>query len=96
MFVSFILKRIVLILTTFTYLNLKLAFNLFVSFFNLLLYLREDWYAFISHLLYGISSSSNLVWSVNNKVSRKINIFVKNSISLNGFFMRKFFFLKKI
>ena len=95
-FGSFILKRIVLILTTFTYLNLKLAFNLFVSFFNLLLYLREDWYAFISHLLYGISSSSNLVWSVNNKVSRKINIFVKNSISLNGFFMRNFFFLKKI
>lgn len=41
MFVSFILKRIVLILTTFTYLNLKLAFNLFVLFFNLLLYLRE-------------------------------------------------------
>jgi len=88
-FISFILKRIVLILTTFTYLNLKLAFNLFISFFDLLSYSREDWYAFISHLLYDISS--NLVWSVNNKIFGKKIYIRKNSISLNGFLWETFF-----
>jgi hypothetical protein len=55
--VGFILKRIVLILTTFTYLNLKLAFSLFISFFDLFSYQREDLYAFFSHLLFDISSN---------------------------------------
>lgn len=88
-FISFILKRIVLILTTFTYLNLKLAFNLFISFFDLLSYPREDWYAFISHLLYNISS--NLVWSINNEIFGKKIYIRKNSVSLNGFSWETFF-----